>query len=93
MLAFLSGIKDDPSKVTAVCVHETDEGEALSVMVAANSRGWVLLSPYLDSIKRGLDELFLILANASRGMSSPSKVSDGQGLMRRQFIAVSWRNK
>lgn len=60
-LAFLSGIRDDPRYITAVCVQEVQS--LLRVYVAANGRG-PGPSPYLDSVKTGFDGIFQVLRRA-----------------------------
>ncbi|KAJ3468842.1 hypothetical protein MRS44_002907 [Fusarium solani] len=63
-LGLLSAIKDDIRNVTAVCVEERRPG--LVVMVAANTKETGPLSPYLQWVKEGFDNVFSLLKDASR---------------------------
>lgn len=67
-LGLLSGIKDDITNVTAVCVEETSYG--LVVMVAANAIEPGPLSPYLQWVKEGFDSVFSLLKDAPSGKST-----------------------
>lgn len=58
-LAFLSSIRDDALKITAVCVEEKEPG--LVVMVAANSKDGNESSDYLDAVKKGYDRICKLL--------------------------------
>lgn len=71
-LAFLSSIRDDANNVTAVCVREADM--SLSVLVAANIRE-LGASPYLESVKRGFEQIFGLLRTASTSKSRLSNES------------------
>ncbi|CVK93133.1 hypothetical protein FPRO04_01106 [Fusarium proliferatum] len=55
-LAFLSSIRDDAMRVTAVCVEEKKSG--VVVMIAANAKHSHNSSPYLDAVKEGFDKIF-----------------------------------
>ncbi|QGI61946.1 uncharacterized protein FFB20_04874 [Fusarium fujikuroi] len=55
-LAFLSSIRDDAMRVTAVCVEEKKSG--VVVMIAANAKHNLNSSPYLDAVKEGFDKIF-----------------------------------
>ena len=61
VLAFLSSIRDDPNKVSAVCVEES--ASALVVMIAVNAEG-PGESAYAQSVKAGFDIIFTLLARA-----------------------------
>ncbi|KAI5465963.1 hypothetical protein BGZ63DRAFT_460640 [Mariannaea sp. PMI_226] len=61
-LAFLSSIRDNPDRITAVCTQESITG--ITVLVAANATT-SSDSTYLNSVKVGFDEIFSILRNAS----------------------------
>ncbi|KAH8737557.1 hypothetical protein BGZ61DRAFT_525664 [Ilyonectria robusta] len=63
-LAFLSSVRDDPSKITAVCVEECPSG--LTIMLAVNAKD-SSPSPYLQSVKAGIDKIFSLLRNVSTG--------------------------
>jgi acyl-CoA hydrolase len=58
-LAFLSSIRDDALKVTAVCVEE--KKSSVVVMVAANAKDSHSSSSYLDAVKEGFDRIFKLL--------------------------------
>lgn len=62
-LGLLSCIKDDIKNITAVCVEEKQPG--MTVMVAANAKDAGLSSPYLPSVKLGLDNVFSQLKDTS----------------------------
>ncbi|CAM1506579.1 Fc.00g062200.m01.CDS01 [Cosmosporella sp. VM-42] len=62
VLAFLSSIRDDPNKVTAVCIEESVPG--LVVMIAVNAEG-LDASTYIQSVKAGFDTIFTLLRTAS----------------------------
>ncbi|KAM0236248.1 hypothetical protein ACHAP5_009457 [Fusarium lateritium] len=61
-LAFLSSIRNDVMKITAVCVEEKESG--LVVMVAANAKDSNGSSDYLDTVKQGFDGIFKLLEKA-----------------------------
>jgi hypothetical protein len=58
-LAFLSSIRDDYLKITAVCVEEKESG--LVVMVAANAKDSNGSSDYLGAVKKGFDGIIKLL--------------------------------
>lgn len=58
-LAFLSSVRDDCLKITAVCVKEKEPG--LVVMVAANAKDSNGSSDYLDAVKKGFDGIIKLL--------------------------------
>jgi hypothetical protein len=62
-LAFLSSIRDDPLKITAVCVKEKESG--LVVMVAANAKDSNGSSDYLYAVKLGFDGIFKLLEKSA----------------------------
>ncbi|KAI8676871.1 hypothetical protein NCS56_00576000 [Fusarium sp. Ph1] len=62
-IGLLSCIRDDINNVTAVCVEEKLPG--MAIMVAANAKDAGLSSPYLPSVKLGLDNVFSQLKDAS----------------------------
>ncbi|KAM5351697.1 hypothetical protein ACJ41O_004420 [Fusarium nematophilum] len=68
-LAFLSSVRDDSNKITAVCVEERPPG--MVVMVAANAKGPGVSSAYLASVKHGFDGVFSILREARRISREP----------------------
>lgn len=57
VLGLLSCVKDDIDNITAVCVEERRPG-MMAVMVAANAKGAGVSSPYLPSVKLGLEHVF-----------------------------------
>ncbi|KAJ4322783.1 hypothetical protein N0V84_004676 [Fusarium piperis] len=62
MLGLLSCIRDDINNITAVCVQETRPG--MAIMVAANAKEADVSSPYLPSVKLGLENVFSRLKDA-----------------------------
>ncbi|KAG5804322.1 hypothetical protein H9Q74_010672 [Fusarium xylarioides] len=59
-LAFLSSIRDDAMRVTAVCVEE--KKSSIVVMVAANAKDTHNSSSYLGAVKEGFDKIFRSLS-------------------------------
>lgn len=72
-LAFLSSIRDDAMRVTAVCVEEKKAG--VVVMIAANAKHSHNSSPYLDAVKEGFDKIF-----RSLNRETPGKSGDTAGI-------------
>ncbi|KAF5630821.1 hypothetical protein F52700_7040 [Fusarium sp. NRRL 52700] len=66
-LAFLSSIRDDAMRVTAVCVEE--KKSSLVVMVAANAKDSRNSASYLDAVKEGLDKIFRSLSQETPASS------------------------
>jgi hypothetical protein len=66
-MAFLSSIRDDPTRITAVAVHETEDG-CLRVLVAANANQDKSSQTYLGEVKRGFDSIItaMTMANTRR---------------------------
>jgi hypothetical protein len=54
ILAFLSATTDDPSKIVALCVEESQNGKALAVRMAVNNGGLV-------NVKEGFEKMARIL--------------------------------
>ncbi|KIL84172.1 hypothetical protein FAVG1_12600 [Fusarium avenaceum] len=77
-LAFLSSIRDDALKITAVCVEEKEPG--LVVMVAANSKDGNGSSDYLDAVKKGYDRICKLLEE--------SPVLSSESLKHQVFSAI-----
>lgn len=71
-LAFISSIKDDRNRVTAVCVQE--EESSLRVLIAANAQTYGACGDgtYLQAVQAGFEEIFAILRTASTGKSARS---------------------
>ncbi|KAL2212576.1 hypothetical protein CC79DRAFT_428360 [Sarocladium strictum] len=63
-MAFLSSIRDDPTRITAVAVHETEDG-CLRVLVAANANKDKSSQTYLDEVKRGFDLIAHVMSMAA----------------------------
>lgn len=62
-MAFLSSIRDDPTRITAVALHETED-YCLRVLVAANANQDKSSQTYLDEVKRGFDSLTMAMSMA-----------------------------
>ncbi|KAM0347085.1 hypothetical protein ACHAPU_005024 [Fusarium lateritium] len=62
-LAFVSSIRDDAMRVTAVSVEERESG--IVVIVAANAEDSRGSSEYLDAVKQGFDGIFSLLEEPS----------------------------
>ncbi len=71
-MAFLSSIRDDPTRITAVAVHETEDG-CLRVLVAANANKDKSSQTYLDEVKRGFDLIAHVMS-----MAATSNLTSGQ---------------
>ncbi|EWG48207.1 hypothetical protein FVEG_16242 [Fusarium verticillioides 7600] len=59
-LAFLSSIRDDAMRVTAVCVEENKS--SVVVMVTANAKDSHNSPSYFDAAKEGFDKIFRSLS-------------------------------
>jgi hypothetical protein len=59
-LAFLSSIRDDAMRATAVCIEENKS--SVVVMVAANAKDSHNSPSYLDAAKEGFDKIFRSLS-------------------------------
>lgn len=70
VLAFLSGIEDDPSHVTAVCVKENQSTSSLEVLLAVNKGKPDDGESVLRELKQGFEKLFTELSQVSGGTRS-----------------------
>ncbi|KAH8179963.1 hypothetical protein LIA77_01482 [Sarocladium implicatum] len=68
-LAYLSSIREDNLKVTAVAVQEV-EGSMLRILVAANQTLTSSHEPYLSEIKLGFETLGSVMSRAQRSSRS-----------------------
>jgi hypothetical protein len=69
VLAFISGISDDPTRVVALCVEELAIGKGIRVVIAINKTGPESGSDILQRIQNGLKNLFSHLAQVNDGVS------------------------
>ncbi|KAK4116494.1 hypothetical protein N656DRAFT_692707, partial [Canariomyces notabilis] len=65
VLAFISGISDDPTRVVALCVEELAIGKGIRVVIAINKTGPESGSDILQRIQNGLKNLFSHLAQVN----------------------------
>ncbi len=69
-IAFLSGISHDASHIVATCVEEVPRGAGMRVVLAINKEHAASGNSVLQKIKLGLQNVFRVLSEATRGAYS-----------------------
>ncbi|KAK7949022.1 uncharacterized protein PG986_009908 [Apiospora aurea] len=67
VLAFLSGIEENPNYVTAVCIKENHETSSLDVLLAVNKGKPNDGESILEELNKGFEKLFAVLSQVSDG--------------------------